>query len=233
MRTVDNLHDLQTLDTALAEERRRLEKVTLGLADRAAVDQSEQQLRDARQALKRIETDQRDQELATDSQRATVRDIERKLFGGKVVSPKELGNLSKEAEMLRKQISSKEDRLIELYDRLEAAHQAVTAAEATLAEAQRERAERVAALEVEQREIQTAVAHQESQRQHVRSQVEPRPLAQYDRLLLSRGTAVSELAQRTCQACRISLPLHEEARARAGPDLVQCSNCGRILWVRM
>ncbi len=133
MRTVDNLHDLQTLDTALAEERRRLEKVTLGLADRAAVDQSEQQLRDARQALKRIETDQRDQELATDSQRATVRDIERKLFGGKVVSPKELGNLSKEAEMLRKQISSKEDRLIELYDRLEAAHQAVTAAEATLA----------------------------------------------------------------------------------------------------
>ena len=52
----------------------------------------------------------------------------------------------------------------------------------------------------------------------------------YDGLRRTRGgLAVAEVAQRTCQGCRISLPVNEEIRARTSPDLVFCQSCGRIL----
>src|SRR5688500_18211346 len=112
MRTVEVLHDLQGLDTAVAAERRRLAEILGVLRDRAAVDEATRHLHETDQALHLLQADLRDRELATESLRANVRDIEAKLYGGKVTSPKELGSLSDEAVQFRKLISGREDSLI-------------------------------------------------------------------------------------------------------------------------
>ena len=41
---------------------------------------------------------------------------------------------------------------------------------------------------------------------------------------------MAELRQRTCQACRVTLPMGLEGKAR-GHELVHCPNCGRLLFL--
>src|SRR5436190_22110710 len=110
MRSVDLLHELQLADIALAAERRRLAELRTLLADRAELDAAIAARDEARRALERLQSEQLDQELAADGQRAKIKELDAKLYGGKVASAKELGNLSNEATMLRKQLSTREDR---------------------------------------------------------------------------------------------------------------------------
>ncbi len=231
MRTIDVLHELQRVDTALAADRRRLGEIVAALRDHSALDEASQRLAQARAELERLQTEQRDQELAIETQRAKLKEINTKLYSGKVPSAKELDNLSREADMLRRLLSAREDTLLELYDRIEAAQAAVEAAERAHREAEAALRERQAELRAEGRELEAAVAALGAQRTELRAKAPPRALADYDRLAQARGTAVAELRQRTCQACRVSLPLGDETRARVGQEVVHCPNCGRILWV--
>jgi hypothetical protein len=52
----------------------------------------------------------------------------------------------------------------------------------------------------------------------------------YYELKKQRGQAVAKVEQGLCRGCRISLPTAELQRARSG-NLVQCSSCGRLLFL--
>src|SRR4051794_27630456 len=149
MRPVEILHELQGLDSTLLTERRRLGEIVGQLKDRSALEAAQRAAAEAQAALDGLQAQRRDQELATDSLRAKVKEIEGKLYGGKVTSTKELGSLSDEAEMFRKQIGGREETLIELYDHLEAAQATLAAAKAALREAERVTTARDEALRAE------------------------------------------------------------------------------------
>jgi uncharacterized protein len=75
------------------------------------------------------------------------------------------------------------------------------------------------------------IAAHERERAALVADVDPASLRTYESLLRTRARqAVAIVAQRTCQACRVSLPVNLEQRARSSEDLVLCQSCGRILY---
>jgi predicted nucleic acid-binding Zn-ribbon protein len=226
----DLLVRLQRVDTALDHARDRLQAIERQLEDRSAVTSIEAEHQAATSELHRLQAEQRDLELAVDGLRADLGRVEKKLYDGSVKIPKELASLVDEGQQIRGLISTREDRLLELYDELEVGGSAQAEAAARLATVQRELQARDAQLLEEQASLTSALKSQEQQRESLRAAADAATLRTYDSLRRSRaGVAVAEVAQQTCQGCRVSLPISLVQRARSSPDLVFCQSCGRIL----
>jgi predicted nucleic acid-binding Zn-ribbon protein len=58
----------------------------------------------------------------------------------------------------------------------------------------------------------------------------PDAVACYYRVKKQKGVAVAKIEQGICRSCRIQLPAREIQQAR-GNRLVQCSSCGRLLYM--
>lgn len=234
MRKVDLLRQLQRVDQALDRGRERLTELEPRLGDRSALDAAIAELETRQRTLRRLESEQVDLDLQVEDLRGKLKAIEEKLYGGKVRNPKELQDLSREAEQLRRRISAAEDRLLECYEQVEQAATLLNEARALREQAEREWQERQASLGRELAELRAELASLERERERVRAEVDGQALRVYEGLRRTRnGLAVAEIRQRTCQGCRVSLPMSEEHRARSTPDLVLCPNCGRILFAAL
>lgn len=231
MRTTDLLLSLQETDTQLDRAQQRLAEIEVLLADRSEIEAAKQELAEREAALHEIERNQLDLDLETEQIRAKLKSIEDKLYGGRVSNPKELGDLTAEADQTRRQISTREDRLIELYDQADTARSARDASAAAFATIRSSREAEDARVNAEASELRDRVRTLEQTRDASRADIEAQFLRLYDRLRVSRGgLAVALIRQRVCQGCRISLPVSEEQRARLSPTPVTCSSCGRILY---
>jgi uncharacterized protein len=231
MRKVDALRELQEVDSALDQARARLERIAAQWGKHQVVDAAAA-ARDAAVAeLHHRQADQRDLELAIEQLNGKLKANSEKLYGGRVHNPRELEDLSKEVEQDRRQISDREDRLIEVFEQVEAAQVAADQATATFTRTeatwQREQEEMAAA----RREVQAEGNRLTARRNAVAAQADPASLRLYEILRRSKGgLAVVAVQQRSCQGCRIALPSSEEQKARTSTDLVTCSSCGRILY---
>ena len=67
-------------------------------------------------------------------------------------------------------------------------------------------------------------------RQLLSAEIDPQAMELYKGLKKQKGQVVARVEQGICCGCRISLPTTELQRAR-GDSLVQCSSCGRILFL--
>ena len=234
MRAVELLRRLQEIDSALDADRDRLAAVEARLADRSEVLRARHEAAHRATAHQQAESSQRDLELQVGSLRERLETIEKKLYGGRVGSARELTDLNTESTQLRGVISEHEDRLLELFDASDQAGAALAAAEAHLRDVEAKRRQQEAELSSERGRLIAAIKAGEDAATELRGQLEPPALRTYDNLRRSRGgLAVAEVRQRTCQGCRVSLPASEEQRARHGDALVLCQSCGRILYASL
>ncbi len=231
MRKVDQLRELQAIDTALDQARARLARIASQWGRRDALDAAAAARDQAIAVLRQRQGEQLDLELELEKLRNKHKAGSDRLYSGRVHNPRELEDLSREVEQDRRLISDREDRLLELWDRVAEAEAAAREAEAAYRAAeerwQREQAEMAA----ERRRIEAEGAQLTAQRNRVAAQIDPVTLRLYETLRRSKGgLAVVPIQQRTCQGCRITLPSSEEQKARMSDDLVLCSSCGRILY---
>ncbi len=76
------------------------------------------------------------------------------------------------------------------------------------------------------------IAVLEERRSEQASGINGAVLPLYERLRAARqGRAVAKVEGGACQGCRISLPMNLVKLARSSNDLVQCTNCERILYM--
>jgi len=231
MRKIDLLLKLQETDAEADAARTVMERLAAELGDRSALSVREAELSAVRAELHRQEAEQRDLELQADERRNKIAADEGKLYGGRVTNPKELASLQEEVQQDKRQLSSVEDRLLEVLDQVETSTARVAELERTLAQETQawEAAQKSAASQVE--ESQGKVNRLDAERQTILAQMAAPDQATYSSLRRSKGAAVARVHQRTCQACRVSLTPALEQRARIGNDLVACHSCGRLLYV--
>ena len=231
MRKVDALRELQEVDSALDQVRARLQRIAAQWGKRQAVDAAAA-ARDAAVAeLHHRQADQQDLELEIEKLRGKLQANSDKLYGGRVHNPRELEDLSKEVDQDRRQVSEREDRLLAVFDEVEAAQAAADRATAAFTQTEatwkREQDEMAAA----RRELEAEGHRLTARRSQVAAQADAASLRLYESLRRSKGgLAVVPVQQRSCQGCRIALPSSEEQKARTSTDLVTCSSCGRILY---
>lgn len=231
MSVVEQLRQLQALDSQIDAARERIATVEATLADRSEYEASRRQYDELSAALRAVETSQRDLELQLGKARAQQAEVEGKLYSGKVGSPRELDDLQRKANELRRQIEAFEEGLLALMEQAEQAGADARAAEAHLREVVARRRALEAELLAERKRLVADVRAWQAEREQVRAGIEPSALRTYDRLRSTReGLAVAEVRQQTCQGCRVTLTGAQEHRVRHGDTLVTCQSCGRILY---
>jgi predicted nucleic acid-binding Zn-ribbon protein len=222
---------LQGVDRDWDEKARLYESVKKQLADqselvsrRTAHGRLADELSATRGAL-------RDGELALDSLHERVRKVEAELYSGRVRSPKELENLRKDSEHLRRRISQLEDRVLLAMTQVDELEEAARQGEQELRAFEVEWQETRRSLATQHEALRTSLRQLQQMREELRGQLGRAELGLYDELRAKKaGMALSPVKDRVCQTCRVTVPTYKARMVESRRAIVTCEGCGRILY---
>ena len=178
-------------------------------------------------ALKRQVKELEDQQA---SLRDKLKKLDKDLYGGSIVNPREVENVQKDMAMVQAQIDGLDERLLALYEELPVAEAAASDVKAETDRLRATVAEKQAAAKAEHAKLQTEYAATAKQRPPLAAKVGKPLLAQYDALRQKLGTGMATVAPTgRCAHCGMLVP--EKARDALRQDrVVQCEQCRRILY---
>ncbi len=125
-----------------------------------------------------------------------------------------------------------EDRELELMDEAEQFKPKLAAAEAALKAAEKLTIDSLATLENRSKALEAAIATLKDERAALTADVPEDVLYRYTRLLASKGDrAVVGVDHEVCSGCHMKITTQTVVRVKGGKELVQCEQCGRILYI--
>ena len=224
-----SLYRLQLLDLEEEKVRRRLAEITDALGETPALRQAREAARKAADEAQRWAIRQRDLELEVEGVKNEISTTERRLYGGGVRNPKELGDLQAKVASLRRLLERREEELLEAMIAREEAKEAQKAAQAHLEAVEAAWSHDQAALREEEEGLEARVAEISREQEALLPQIPPDDLATYRALRRTKGgQAVAVMRAGACTACGMEVPSGRMERARE-MDLFFCGNCERIL----
>ncbi len=232
MTTVKQLYALQEVDLDLDRVYRALEQVEEELKTGVSIETLESALQDEQERLLEAELRQRDGQMESEARRERSAVLETQLYDGSLTNARDLEALQQEAANVRHQLEQDEALSLELSIQIEEAqskcadlNQQLTDVKARWDVQQVELNQRATALRAEQDDY-------EKQRNMLASRFDPATLQRYETLRKSKGgRAVAKVERDLCQGCRMSLPTQLRQRVKSGRQAVNCSSCGRMLFV--
>ncbi len=226
------LHQLQEIDTARARLQAEIHALEARLADHAAVEAAGQAVAAAKAALARARQALRSAEAEAEEVRLKIARTEQALYGGRVRNPKELQDLQREAEALKRLLAVKEDAQLEAMLAAEEAETAFQNAEARLQTLREERLQQEARWNGDLATSRQRLAALDERRRRLITTLPADALATYERLRERRGgLAVATVTDGACDACGAPLTPDLLRAARSPEALAFCRTCKRILYV--
>jgi predicted nucleic acid-binding Zn-ribbon protein len=229
MNLAGQLYKLQQLDSELQKRQQELNEIEHQLSDNKALVTAESRIASHKEQLEDAKKRQKSSEWELDDLQDKVRQIDSKLYSGKTKDPKELVNLEKEAKALKNQIRTKEDALLGLMSQVEEMEAKVKIAVGEIDGLKQDWQQRQQTLGPRKSQIETVLARLGDDRNGLVQQIDSEAFGIYEGIRLTRGQAVVKVERGRCLGCHIAVPTSQWQKARAG-DLIQCNNCGRILY---
>jgi hypothetical protein len=232
MSKAKQLYELQEVDLEIQRKTEALTQVKSQLGKDDDLVAARSALDVVKKHLSELEHQQKTMEWETSDLGAKIASVEKKLYGGSLQNPRELQGFQQEFELLKAQRGEKEDKLLSIMLDVDGVKQEVSQKSSEFAAVEREWQENQQKLSKQKEELEAELAALEQKRALLGSQTEPACLRLYEEVRRAKqGHGVAKVMQGRCQGCRISLPMSDQQRARMGHELVQCSNCGRILYL--
>ena len=230
MRIARELFELQEVDLEIESSQQAIRQMTARLGESAAVLRASGELASEKEHLEELDHQQHSLEWEVGDTGAKLARIEEELYSGRTTNPKELANLQHEASGLKARRSGLEDKALGVMEESEAA--------AARADGIGSRLEKLkAGWQAEQKQLKNEIAERKQQfaaltekRASLSAGIEPEAVRFYTGLRERKGTAVARVEQGICRGCRISLSSAELQRIKGGA-LIECSSCGRILFL--
>jgi predicted nucleic acid-binding Zn-ribbon protein len=226
------LYALQRLDSQLTRKLRRYREVEASLGESQEFREARAALKAAQEHHKRCRAALRDRELETQSVSDKLAADSERLYSGRIKSPKELGDLQKETEYLKRRKASLEDQQLEAMMALEEAttRMAVANEEYVVVEAAWKADNSELSREYDM--LKQELAQLSAQRKRVVPHITDKDMSEYTALRrLRKGVAVVAVKDGVCQVCRVSVPGRDLERAAKTDELQHCFGCDRILYV--
>jgi uncharacterized protein len=229
----DDLHSLvqlQELDVGLKQLREKLRRMPIELA------LLDQELTGSRQT---VESVLRHQEEGLKERRKLENEVEAlrlKLSKYRdqlmaVKTNKEYQAVLSEIANCEKEISAREDRILDqmmLADEWDAKQRL---AKNELAEKERDIQGRRSLLEAFLTQAQAEMAGLEQRREELRHGIVPELIQRYERIAIVRqGVAVAQALDGSCQACHVRLRPQYFHEVKANQQILTCESCNRILY---
>lgn len=226
-----NLYRLQQIDSRLDQIRRRIAEIHQELEN----DQSYRQAAETLEALthrwKESQKQRLEMEQRVDTLRRKIRESEAALYGGKIRNPKELQDLEREIAMLKRNLETLEEYLLEALIAEEQEGEGIQKARQELERLQATIATHHSLLRGEEELLTQEMRRLEMERDATLQGIASAWLEEYERLRQQkRGVAVSTLNEGSCAVCGTLLTPAQQQQARHSSTLFLCPSCGRILY---
>ena len=230
MNVVKQLYQLQEVDLELESNEQALNQSVSQLGESQAVIMARVKLELEQQRLEELKREQHSAEWEIDDLINKLTTAEKKLYGGSIKNPKELTNLQHEIDGLKAKRNQLENKALELMDQVELTEASVASLSSQLKRLEDEWHHQQQQLSSRIEQFKTILSDLEHKRQLLLAKIDPRAVEFYHELKKQKSPAVAKVEQGICLGCRISLAITELQQARSG-NLVQCSSCGRILFL--
>ncbi len=224
------LYELQEVDLELASREQALKQVNSQLGESQAVLGARGKLASENQRREELKSKQHSLEWEIDDITTKIAKAEEELYSGRVGNPKELANLQREIKVLKSKRSELEDSTLEVMEQVEAVTASFANLKSELEALEAEWQSQQLKLRDDKEHLEAELVSLNQKREVMSAQLDPGVAEFYGELKGQKGTAVVRVEQGVCRGCRISLSNAELQRARGG-DLIQCSSCGRILFL--
>jgi uncharacterized protein len=226
---------VQERDTALDRLRHRRanlpERAELA-AKRAALETRAAERAELQRERDGVHAEERRLDDEARSVGAHAEEVDKKLYSGTVVSPRELQAMQADLEMLRRRRSEIEDQELEVMEQRENLDAQIEVLDAAIAELNGAVATLETTIADAEREIDEEAATEAAARRDAAAPVDEGLLRDYEkRRTQNRGAGAARLVGATCQACHLTIPSTEAERIRraAGEVVAYCDNCSAIL----
>jgi len=224
------LYTLQYIDLELRRNRQELDEIEIQLTDDEHLAKAKSNIASKKAELGDTEKRQKEAEWVLEDLQQKVKQINDKLYGGKLKNPKELVNLDLESKELGKKVHKKEDELLELMSEVEDIQANIRNISQELKGLTKEWQHRQQTLIQRKSDVEAKLAGLRQDREELAKQISPEALSLYEQIRTTKEQAVAKVERGRCQGCHITLPTTQWQKAKAG-NLVQCDSCNRILYV--
>jgi len=230
MSSSKRVFELQQVDLSIQAKRKELEDIDLRLNRDEVYELARNNLESARNAQKESEKQYKELDAEAEDLRAPIKQINDKLYGGKIKNPKELVGYEQEAGMLKANLSKKDDVLLDLMEKIDTAKIEIKKLQEVYNAAETDWQSRKVTLQGQAGQAKEELSRAEKKRQEILAVIDKDTLTAYESIRSRRSQAVVKVEQGRCLGCRVALSISELQRVR-GMSIVTCSNCGRILYL--
>ncbi len=230
MNLAKRLYELQRIDSEIQYEQEALDGIKRQLGESDDLIEAKARFTATTEHLAEIDKQKRDMEWQVDELRQNISQINDKLYGGKIKNPKELVSLEQEMGIFKTKLSQKEDELLDLMGEEEATKKKISSEKALVEKMETDWQKEQELLAVNKADTEERLVNLNKKREAVAAEIDSESVKLYEGIKLKKGLAVVRVEQGRCLGCRINLPMSEWQRVRTG-NLVQCSSCGKILFL--
>ncbi|MBI4673871.1 MAG: hypothetical protein HY741_19670 [Chloroflexi bacterium] len=230
MNAITLLVELQNMDMRSDENTVLRAATEKSLADTADLNAARAVFAQSDTRTTELKAQLRSLELETQGLAEKIKQVNERLYSGRITNAKELAGLNQDEKMLQRRKRELEDHELALMEQIEAADNLAAAKRAALEtiSAQtnaRHDKDRAALLALDA--LDAALAHK---RAGLRAQLDANTLRVYDTLRVTKkGRAVAPMKNSSCSACGFAVPSGLASRLKTRSELVYCVNCERIL----
>ena len=230
MSVASQLYYLSELDLQIETSEKALKQATGQLGESAQINKTRSKLASGSAHLEELKRQQHSLEWDIDDLTTKITDAGKKLYGGHIVNPKELASLQHEVGGFSSRRSQLEDKALEIMEQTEETESSIAETGSKLKKLETEWQGEQQRLSGEIEKLKLTLAQLGKERKTISDGIDQETLEIYSKLKKQRGNAVARLEQGICQGCHISLSAAHLQQVRTH-KLVQCSNCGRILFM--
>ena len=230
MSVAKQLNQLQEIDLELEAHEQALRQIASQLGESQALVKTQTKLTSEKQRLEELKQQQQSWEWEIDDLVSKLTAVQERLYGGSIKNPKELSSLQHEVEGFKSKREQLEDKALEVMEQVELTEASVATTSNEFKELEAEWQSQQQQLSGNMEELKTTLADLQHKREALSTSIDPETIELYNKLKKQKGTAIAKVEQGICRGCRISLSAAELQQARGG-NSVQCSNCGRILFL--
>lgn len=231
MSSIQTLCRLQAVDQEWTEKGRLYQEIKARLADQSELEQRRASHADHVAQLTQDRTALRDAELELGSLNAKAKAVDKALYEGPVMAPRELEAMRQNSEHLKRRIGVLEDEVLTGMARVEELEASVASEGRDLQAFETALAQERTGLTAQYAELRGRLQELRAEREALRGSLTVVELGLYDELRAQKGgQALAPLKEGVCQVCHVTLPWHKTHSVDTESGVITCEGCGRILF---
>lgn len=231
-KTASTLYSVQSLELVIDKTRQRIKEIEKALADDEKVSACRTKLEASDKAYTQLRTQIKDLELETASLAEKIKEVDKLLYSGRILNPKELQDRQNELDSLKRRQKTLEDQLLKAIEEADQKKVVFENAKAALASAIEERDRENEDLIKERAELDSEIGTNLKKRKAIVAEIPDSTFKAYRKLRKKKnGHAVALLKDQCCIICGIEQTSSDAQLIANSEELIYCKGCGRILTV--